>query len=166
MSLRCILWDLNFLRYVLPRIIAGAIISFFTSNGGDYSREAVISNIVHWKSCRKYFVLLSNQINWTWVFEVFQIWSLDWFSELESSLISLIAGSDSTLTWQGGDERKTRWREGWGRLFEGGDYFEYFHQRGTAIIRGNTVLKHICVGSVSSASVDYMRSNTFHTSLR
>ena len=53
---------------------------------------------------------------------------------------------------------------GGGRLFEGGDYFEYFHQRGTinrgtAIIRGNTVLENICVGSVSSAAVDYMRSN-------
>ena len=46
-----------------------------------------------------------------------------------------------------------------------------FHQRGTinrgtAIIRGNTVLENICVGSVSSAAVDYMRSNMFHTSLQ
>ena len=36
---------------------------------------------------------------------------------------------------------------GGGRLFKGGDYFEYFHQRGaitrgTAIIRGNTVGHH------------------------
>ena len=35
---------------------------------------------------------------------------------------------------------------GGGRLFEGGDYFKYFGQReainrGTAIIRGNTVFK-------------------------
>ena len=35
---------------LFPRIIAG----------GDYSGEAIISNIAHWKSCRKYFVLLSH----------------------------------------------------------------------------------------------------------
>ena len=64
------------------------------------------------------------------------------------SLVSF-AGSNSTSTRQGGDKRKRRWREGWGggRLFKGGDYFEYFHQRGTitrgtAIIRGNTVGHH------------------------
>ena len=33
---------------VFPRIIAG----------GDYSREAIISNISHRRSCLKYFVLL------------------------------------------------------------------------------------------------------------
>ena len=61
---------------------------------------------------------------------------------------------------------------GGGRLFEEGVYFKYFHQRGTinqgtAIIRRNTVLlRKCCVGSVSSAAVDYMRSNMFHTSLR
>ena len=46
-------------------------------------------------------------------------------SELELSLISF-SGSDSTLTWQGGDKRNRRRQEGWGggwRLFEGGDYF-------------------------------------------
>ena len=41
---------------------------------------------------------------------------------------------------------------GGGRLFKGGDYFEYFHQRGaiirgTAIIRGNTVGHHQFNGS-------------------
>ena len=55
------------------------------------------------------------------------------------SLISLIAGSGSTLTRQGGYKRKTRWREGWGmwgggRLFERGDYFKYFHLRGAYLI--------------------------------
>jgi len=41
---------------VFPRIIARAIISFFTSIAGDYSREGdcsretIISNIVLWKS--------------------------------------------------------------------------------------------------------------------
>ena len=37
------------------------------------------------------------------------------------SLISLIAGSGSTLTRQGGYKRKTRWREEWG-MWGGGDY--------------------------------------------
>ena len=48
------------------------------------------------------------------------------------------------LTLEGGDKGERKWRAGWGRFFEGGDYFKYFGQRGafnrgTAIIRGNTV---------------------------
>ena len=49
---------------VLSRTIAGRdYFSFAPKEGdysmeGDYSREAIISNIVHWKSCPKYFVLL------------------------------------------------------------------------------------------------------------
>ena len=49
---------------VFPRIMAGAIISFFAPKGGDrlregdYSREAIISNISHRGSCLKYFILL------------------------------------------------------------------------------------------------------------
>ena len=39
-----------FCNTVFPRVIAG----------DDYSREAIISNIAHWKSCPKYFVLLSH----------------------------------------------------------------------------------------------------------
>ena len=39
-------------------------------------------------------------------------------SWLELSLISF-SGSDSTLTWQGGDKRNRRRQEGWGG---GGDY--------------------------------------------
>ena len=31
---------------------------FFAPKGGDYSREAIISNISHRRSCPKYFVLL------------------------------------------------------------------------------------------------------------
>ena len=61
--------------------------------------------------------------------------SISLASEVELSVISLIAGSGSTLTRQGGYKRKTRWREGWGmwgggRLFEGGDYFEIFPFKG------------------------------------
>ena len=61
--------------------------------------------------------------------------SISLASEVELSLISLIAGSGSPLTRQGGYKRKTRWREGWGmggggRLFEGGDYFKIFPFKG------------------------------------
>ena len=84
---------------------------FFAQKGGDYSREAIILNIAHWKSCPKYFAL------------VLQIWFLDCFSmsissalELESSLMSF-AASDSTSTWQGGNTRKRKWRK-----VGGGDY--------------------------------------------
>ena len=35
---------------VFPRIIAGGDYFFFRIKRGDYSREAVISNIAHWKS--------------------------------------------------------------------------------------------------------------------
>ena len=41
------------------KLYPGEIISFFAPKGGDYSREAIISNIVHWKLCPKYFVLFS-----------------------------------------------------------------------------------------------------------
>ena len=57
--------------------------------------------------------------------------------QLELSLISF-AGSDSTLTWKGGDKRKRRRQEGWGgggRLFEGGDYFKYFRLN-SKLLRG------------------------------
>ena len=47
---------------VFPQIIAGAIF-FFASKGSDHLREAIISNIAHWKSYPKYFVLLSNKLN-------------------------------------------------------------------------------------------------------
>ena len=61
--------------------------------------------------------------------------SISLASEVELSLISLIAGSGSPLTRQGAYKRKTRWREGWGmggvgRLFEGGDYFKIFPFKG------------------------------------
>ena len=51
------------------------------------------------------------------------------------------------LDREGIKEREDGERGGGGRLFKGGDYFEYFHQRGaiirgTAIIRGNTVGHH------------------------
>ena len=50
-----------------PRIIAGGNYFFFrikkgrdySSGEGDYSREAIISNVAHGKSCPKYFVLFS-----------------------------------------------------------------------------------------------------------
>ena len=54
------------------------------SREGNYSREAIIWNIAHWKWYPKYFVFLSQEIkkfshqrNWTWAYKVFQIWFLD-----------------------------------------------------------------------------------------
>ena len=61
-------------------------------------------------------------------------------------------GSESTSTSQGGDKRKRKWREGWGGEGAGGDYLgeaiisnisikaKGAINRGTAIIRGNTVV--------------------------
>ena len=63
-------------------------------------------------------------------------------SELELSLISF-SGSDSTLTWQGGDKRNRRRQEGWGggwRLFEGGDFLKYFRLK-EAIIQGRRLIE-------------------------
>ena len=56
-------------------------------------------------------------------------------SDLDLSLISF-AGSDSTLTWQGGDKRKRKRQEGLG----GGDYFKYIFLKGV-IIRGRQLIK-------------------------
>ena len=73
-------------------------------------------------------------------------------AKLKSSLISF-AGSDSPSTGQAGDKRKRGWREGWGGddysretiisnisiKGGGGDYSREAINRGTAVIRGNTV---------------------------
>ena len=40
------------------------------------------------------------------------------------------------------NKRKRKWCGEWGRLFEGGDYFKYFGQRG-AIIRGRLLFEEI-----------------------
>ena len=114
---------------------------FFHTKRGDYSREgnylteAIILNIVHWKS---YFFLFSHeinkwshQINWTCTFLVLQIWFLDYLSlsissasELEWSLMGF-ATPDSTsrsfhLTGRGFKKEKMA-RRGGGWLFEAGD---------------------------------------------
>ena len=41
---------------VFPQIIVGG--DYLEE--GDYSREAIISNIAHWKLCLKYYVSLSH----------------------------------------------------------------------------------------------------------
>ena len=55
------------LNTVFSWIIAGGDYFFFptkrerfSSREGDYSRETIISTIVHWKSCPKYFVSFSH----------------------------------------------------------------------------------------------------------
>ena len=61
-------------------------------------------------------------------------------SELDLSLITF-AGSDFTLTGQGGDKAKKRRQEVCVCVWEGGGIIEAIN-RGTAIIRGNTVLRN------------------------
>ena len=62
-------WQINFrtVSYAaFPRIIGGGDCWFCASKEsdylweGDYSREAIISNISHWKFCPEYFVVFSN----------------------------------------------------------------------------------------------------------
>ena len=43
---------------VIPRIIAGSDYYFFPTKRSRLFEWAIISNIVHWRSCPKYFVLL------------------------------------------------------------------------------------------------------------
>ena len=56
--------DFNWHSVYFPSIIAGGNIILFShqkgavSREGDSSREAILSNIAHWKSCPIYFVLL------------------------------------------------------------------------------------------------------------
>ena len=74
------------------RIIAGAITFFSPKGPGDYSRdgnfsrEAIISNIAHWKSFSKYFVLFSDWISVPNLVPWLE--SISSLSELQSSLIS------------------------------------------------------------------------------
>ena len=143
---------------MFPRIIAGGDNFFFRTKRGRL--EAIIRR----KSSPTYSVSLnqkwSHQINWTWAFKCAKFSSLINFqcissaSELELSLISF-AGSDCTSTWQRGDNRKRRWWEGEGAIIwerwlfqifpsKGDDYWREVINRGTAIIRGNTVLYWKC----------------------
>ena len=49
-------------KYRISSNSSQAIISIFAPKGGDYSKEAIITNISHWRSCPKYFVLLYQTI--------------------------------------------------------------------------------------------------------
>ena len=105
--------------------------SFFAHKGDDYSREgyylreAVISNIAHWKSCPNYFVLLRKISTSKWTEHGIFKCSMAWIFTL---LISF-TGWDSSNTWQGGNKMNRRWREERGKAIN----------RGTAIIWGNTI---------------------------
>ena len=48
----------NKIDTVFPRIIAGSDDYFFATKRGRLFEGAIISNIAHWRSCPKYFVLL------------------------------------------------------------------------------------------------------------
>ena len=138
---------------LLPILIAGAIISFFAPKGGDYSREAIISDIVHWKSCPKYFVLplnkKNNHIKETehGLFKSSKFGSLinflcqhprrrHWSVLLDQTPLQphppdlpLCVSIAGYLWWWEGE-----------RLFEEGDYLKYFCQRG-AIIRRRQLIE-------------------------
>ena len=139
------------------RIIAGAITFFSPKGPGDYSREgnfsreAIISNIAHWKSFSKYFVLFSD-----WIKKITSTkLNMDFLSV--PNLVHLIKVNILVVrTWIVTDQfcwiqtpfhRDDGERDGWGRrLFEGSDDFKYFRQRevinrGAAIIRENTVIE-------------------------
>ena len=138
------------------RIIAG-VITFFSPKGpGDYSRdgnfskEAIISNIAHWKSFSKYFVLFSD-----WIKKITSTkLNMDFLSvpNLVPWLKSISSLRNFNRHWsvcwiQTPFHRDGGERDGWGRrLFEGSDDFKYFRQReainrGAAIIRENTVIE-------------------------
>ena len=76
---------------------------------------------------------LSHQINLTYgILKHSKFGSFTNFQRLNRHWSVLV--QDSTSTWQGGDKRKRRWREGQGGgLFKGGNQFKYFHQRGVII---------------------------------
>ena len=76
----------------------GWLLIFFAEKGGNYSREAIISNIADWKSCPKYYIfsfplnkkiITSNKLNMGFLIKCSKFSSLsDKFLELESPLIS------------------------------------------------------------------------------
>ena len=114
---------------LFPRIITGGDYYFFSHkkgpgwlfegrrlfNGGDYFKYC----IAHWKSCplSHWNIMTTYELFKCYKFGSLINFQCQYFRrQLELSLISF-AGSDSTLTWQGGDKRKRRRQEG-----QGGDY--------------------------------------------
>ena len=127
----------NNIDTVFPGIVAGGDYFFFPTKRSQLFEGTIISNIAHWRSCPRYFVILlnrqlitSNKQNMGFlsvpnlvIWLIFNANILGTRARL--SLISFV-GSGSTATWQGGDKRKRRWREGWGW----GDYFKHVGLRG------------------------------------
>ena len=85
-----------------------------TQKRGDYSREVIISNIAHWKSCPKYCFIIqlnqkmitSNKLNMSFL-------SISSLSELQSSLIGRHFNLTGTGEDKERDQKQARW-VGWG----------------------------------------------------
>ena len=125
----------------------GRLFPFSRKKGAIIRGKAIISNIVSWKSCPKDICFFffskekSPQTNWRLGFS--RVSNLVPWIIFRAWIVTDLAGSGTASTWQGADKRKRRYgkRGKGGRLFEGGDYFKYFRQRG-AIIRGNMVTRN------------------------
>ena len=140
--------------------MAGGDYFFFRTKRGDYSSKVIISNIVHWNSCPKYFVLFifplnqkiitSNTLSMGFLrvpklvpWLVFRAWSVSYQYYSLICWISLAL----QLNREGIKGRKDGQRGDYSR----GDYFKYFRQKGgggvgggwggAAIIWGNTVFR-------------------------
>ena len=138
------------------------IILFFAPKWGNYSREAIIIlNTAHWKSCPIFFCFTiplnkkNNHIKYT-VHGLYMCFKFGPLVNFQCELILDVRARIITdqfccislhfsfvcysrcqfLTWQGGDKRKRKWREGWGALFKGG-FLKYFRQRVAIIWGGN-----------------------------
>ena len=83
-------------------------------------------------------IITSNKLNMS--FLSVPNFSLIYFQSLNRHW-SVFLDKNSTSAWQGGDKRKRGWQEGsGGGLFEGGDYFKNYDQRG-AIIWARSLFK-------------------------
>ena len=71
---------------------------------------------------KKWNTWIEKTVKKTGAFVTIQLWTIKW------KLVC--CPRCQFLTWEGGNKRKRKWRGGGGRLFEGGDYFKYFGQRG------------------------------------
>ena len=129
----------NNIDTVIPRIIAGGDDYFLSTKRSQLFEGAIISNIGHWRSCPKYFVLLfhsnrklitSNKLGFLIVPNLV-IWLIFNVNILGVRAWISFAWSGSTATWKGGDKKRED-----GERVGVGDYSREAIYGGTAIIRG------------------------------
>ena len=128
---------------IFPWIIEpGTIISFFAQKGGDFSREAIIWNIAHWKSCAKYFVLsfpwnhkTITLINWTWAFKCSKFSYLINFQSLNRHWLVLLDLLVPQFAREGIKDRDDGERGGGGAIIRGRRLFWVFPSKGDGYSR-------------------------------